>query len=351
VHVFYSDHHHDHAPTGFLHQGRLCPCPEHPERAAILSGAARDAGHELHAPKTFGPEPLRAVHDPDYLDFLATAWTRWQELPDPGPEVVPNVHPGRRMGGRPRAIVGLAGWYQADTACPIGPGTWAAATAAADVALSATRASLDGAPGGVAYAVCRPPGHHAYADLAGGFCYLNNTAIAAQYCLDEGSKRVAILDVDVHHGNGTQGIFYGRNDVLTVSLHGDPADFYPFYAGYADETGQGDGVDCNLNVPLPRGTGDDQYLEHLEGVARRVADYGPDVLLVALGLDASGGDPLAFLNLSTQGFHRVGRAIGTLGLTTVLIQEGGYVSDRLGANLAATLEGFESAREAAHGHA
>ena len=180
--------------------------------------------------------------------------------------------------------------------------------------------------------------------MAGGFCFFNNTAIAAQYCRDRGAGRVAIVDVDVHHGNGTQGIFYQRGDVLTVSLHGDPSEFYPFFAGYREEAGEGDGQDCNVNVPLPRGTGDDVFMAELEDVLSTVHGFHPDVLVVALGLDASEHDPLAFLEITTDGFRRIGEALGAMAMPTVIVQEGGYLSEHLGANLASALAGFESAR-------
>ncbi len=206
--------------------------------------------------------------------------------------------------------------------------------------MHAARLVRDGAD--AAYALCRPPGHHAYADMAGGFCFLNNTAIAAQDLVATG-RRVAILDVDVHHGNGTQGIFYRRADVLTVSLHADPLRFYPFFWGYAAERGEGEGLGANLNIPLPRGTGDAAYLEALARAMRRIRAFAPDALVVALGLDAHEGDPFKGLAITTGGFGRIGAAVRGLGLPTVLVQEGGYLSDDLGANLAAFLQGFSNA--------
>ncbi len=343
--VFHSDRHLEHAPRAFINRGRMKPCPEVPERARILKAAAEVDGHDLADADHFGIEPVRRVHDPAYLTFLENAWQRWTEQPDFSDEVVPNVHPNRNMDIKPRGIIGLAGYYQADTACPIGPGTWAAALASTAVALSAAQSLADGGGAGYAYALCRPPGHHAFADMAGGFCYLNNTAVAAQYCRDQGAARVAVLDVDVHHGNGTQGIFYHRADVLTVSLHGDPSVYYPFYTGYEDEVGRGDGRGFNLNLPLPAGAGDDAYLLRLEQGHERIRSFKPDVLVVALGLDASEHDGHhPFLRVSTEGFARIGAAIARLKLPTVLVQEGGYVSDWLGTNVAAFLREFERAR-------
>jgi acetoin utilization deacetylase AcuC-like enzyme len=191
--------------------------------------------------------------------------------------------------------------------------------------------------------LCRPPGHHAYADMSGGFCFFNNSAVAAAQ-LRLQHERVAILDVDVHHGNGTQGIFYERPDVLTVSIHADPVFFYPFVWGYAHERGAGPGLGANLNIPLPKGTGDDDYIKAIGEAEKTIRAFAPGALVVALGLDASEHDPLAGLAVTTAGFRRIGAAIAGLGLPTVFVQEGGYLSDILGANLTAVLGGFEEAR-------
>jgi acetoin utilization deacetylase AcuC-like enzyme len=342
--IYFSDQHAVHAPGAFVSRGQVTANPEKPARAEALLRAAREAGHELASIKDFGLAPVQAVHDTDYLSFLEHAWRDWSALADHAPEVIPNVHPGRNMGARPRAIVGRAGYYQADCACPIGPGTWEGIQVSANCALSAASQVVGSSGADYAYALCRPPGHHAYADMAGGFCFLNNTAIAAQYCRDQGAAKVAIVDVDVHHGNGTQGIFYARDDVLTVSLHGDPAEFYPFFAGYRDEVGEGNGQGCNINIPLARDTGDDVFMEHLRQVLGKVRDFQPDVLLIALGLDASEHDPLAFMKITAKGFQRIGEALGAIGLPTVIVQEGGYLSEQLGGNLVAALAGFETAR-------
>jgi acetoin utilization deacetylase AcuC-like enzyme len=342
--IYFSDRHSVHAPGAFVSRGQVTASPEKPARAAALLDGARAAGHELAAIRSFGLEPVRAVHDTDYLSFLEHAWQDWSALAEHAPEVIPNVHPGRNMSARPRAIVGRAGYYQADCACPIGPGTWEGIQVSADCALSAASAVMGSDAIDFAYALCRPPGHHAYADMAGGFCFLNNTAIAAQYCREQGAGRVAIVDVDVHHGNGTQGIFYQRRDVLTVSLHGDPADFYPFFAGYRDEIGEGDGRGANINMPLARDSGDAVFLAALNDALEQVRAFEPEVLVIALGLDASEHDPLAFLRITTDGFRRIGEALGAMGMPTVIVQEGGYLSEYLGVNLAAALAGFEAAR-------
>jgi acetoin utilization deacetylase AcuC-like enzyme len=257
--------------------------------------------------------------------------------------VVPNVHPARAHASYPKALAGRAGWHQVDTGCPIGPHTWDAALAATEVAATVADMVLSGEHH--AYALCRPPGHHAYADMAGGFCFLNNTAVAAQR-LRAAHQRVAILDVDVHHGNGTQGIFYERDDVLTVSIHADPDHYYPFFWGHAHEHGTGKGQGFNLNLPLPLGSPDAPWLEAGDKALVRIRDFQPTALVVALGLDASESDPLQGLKVTGTGFHAMAEKIARLGLPTVLVQEGGYLGDDLGRNLVQFLAGFEKGRGA-----
>ena len=339
--VIHSTAHEAHDPQSFISAGRLTASPECPERAHRLFAAVRGAGYEIVPPRDHGADAIVAVHPGDYLDFLRNGLAAWQELPNSGPAMMPNMHPGRHMRARPKSIVGQAGYYMADTACPIGPGTWSAAEAAAQVALTGADLVLGGER--AAYALCRPPGHHAFADQAGGFCFLNNVAIAAQHMRGQ-ADRVAILDVDVHHGNGTQGIFYDRADVFFCSLHGDPAVFYPYYAGYDDERGTGAGTGHNLNLPLPPGTGDDAYLQALATALTAVGDFAPDYLLVSLGLDAQENDPLGILSITTNGFNRMGAAIGALGLPSLIVQEGGYLCDEMADNLLAFLGGFEAVR-------
>ncbi|MCP3854536.1 MAG: histone deacetylase family protein [Actinomycetia bacterium] len=341
--VFHHPGHHRHDPAGYISRGTRIPCPEVPERGDVFLAAVRGAGHQLHQAGEPEEAPIAAVHDAGYLAFLAEAWDHWSALPGHGPEIVPNIHPNRNMSAPPGTIIGRAGVYQADTACPIASGTWESARQSAQCATEAAR-RVGGGEVDRAYALCRPPGHHAYADMAGGFCFVNNSAVAAQTLLDGGAGRVAIVDVDVHHGNGTQGIFYSRDDVLTVSLHGDPTTYYPFYAGFGAERGEGAGTGHNLNVPLPQGTGDDEYLLRLRGALEPLDRFEPDHLVVALGLDASEHDPLAFLAITTDGFRRIAEVVGGLGLPTVLVQEGGYLSEVLGQNLASFLDGFEGAR-------
>ncbi|MEM9048899.1 MAG: histone deacetylase family protein [Pseudomonadota bacterium] len=329
-----------HDPQYFVMNGARRPSPESPERIGVLKSGAEAAGCAFAEPGDAGLAPIAAVHDPAYLVFLKTIYARWQRIPDAGPEVVPNIHPDRRAAGYPASAVGQAGYHQGDTSCPIGPETWASAYAAAQTGLAATKAVLDGAP--AAYALCRPPGHHAFADQAGGFCFLNNAAIAAQ-ALRTAGRRPAILDIDVHHGNGTQGIFYARPDVLTISMHAEPDRFYPFFWGYPQERGAGAGLGANLNLALPRGLADDAYLAAMETAFAHIRAFAADTLVLALGLDAHENDPLKGLAITTPGFARIGAAIAGLGLPVVMVQEGGYLSPALGANLAAFLSGFQEA--------
>ena len=326
-----------HDPQFFLSSGAPRPCPEQPARAQALLAATARMGLPAQAPADRGEAAICAVHPARYLTFLQNIHTRWSRIEGASAEVIPNIHPDRRDVGYPDSAVGQAGYHMTDTSCPIGPHTWGAAYASAQTALEAAEAVRGGAR--AAYALCRPPGHHAFAELAGGFCYLNNSAIAAQYLTDRGA-RVAILDVDLHHGNGTQGIFYDRGDVLTVSIHADPIRYYPFFWGYAAETGEGPGEGANLNLPLERGTGDAGFLAALDTALARVAAFAPTHLVLALGLDAYEGDPFAGLAVTTPGFGQIGRAIAALGLPTVIVQEGGYLCPELGQNLEAVLQSF-----------
>lgn len=329
-----------HDPKHFMANGVIKPSPEQPERIARLTEGATAAGCEVVAPQDAGLGPIAALHSPEYVTFLRNIYPRWQRIDGAGEEVIPNIHPAGRSDNYPKSAVGQAGYHQADTACPIGAGTWEAAYWSAQTAV--TGADMLAAGEQAAYALCRPPGHHAFGDLAGGFCFLNNAGIAAERLRSKG-LRAAILDVDVHHGNGTQGIFYDRDDVLTVSIHADPVRFYPFFWGHADERGTGRGTGYNLNLPLARGTGDDAYLKTLDVALERVVNFGADVVVVALGLDAYENDPLRGLAITTPGFGRIGAAIARLGMPTLFVQEGGYLCEELGQNLTSVLTGFEEA--------
>lgn len=331
-----------HAPRFFLQRGRLRDNFEVPARAQALLEGCGALGLEVVAPPPAERTALEAVHPPEFLDWLAEAPAAWAlaggEL---GTEVVPNIHPTPEMlanGARPgSSAIGRAGWYGADTSCPIMAHTWAAAQAAAACAIAAAD---EVAQNRDSYALARPPGHHAYAARAGGHCYLNNAAIATERLIARGARRVAVLDIDSHHGNGTQGIFWQRDDVLFTSLHGEPAGYYPWYVGHADELGAGPGAGFNRNFPLARGTDDLAWLAALDAALRLVEKHGADALVVSLGFDASRDEPLNYLAISPDGFARAGAAIGKLALPAAFIQEGGYNVDQLGRLLQVFLEAF-----------
>lgn len=338
--AFYAAEQKRHNPKAFLSSGAPQPNPEQPERVERLLSGARAAGCEILRPRDHGLGPIAAVHTPEYLDFLEHIYARWQRIAEASEEVIPNIHPLARNGRYPASAVGQAGYHMADTACPISGETWESVCWSAWSAVDAADAAMAGER--AAYALSRPPGHHAFADVAGGFCFVNNSAVAAQRFLSS-SARVVILDIDLHHGNGTQGIFYQRADVLTISIHADPVRFYPFFWGHADERGEGPGLAYNLNLPLERKSGDAEFLAALDVAFRRIRAYAPDALVVALGLDAFEGDPFGGLSVSTPGFARIGEAIAGLGLPTAIVQEGGYLCDALSDNLTSFLTGFGGA--------
>jgi acetoin utilization deacetylase AcuC-like enzyme len=326
-----------HAPRFFLMRGRVRPNFEVPARAAALGEGLAALGIAAVVPPAAPHVALLRAHEPRYLDFLRDAPAEWAALPDPGEEVIGNVHPTPEMiaqGARqPAGLVGRAGWFTADTACPIGPGTWEAALGAAACAHAAAE---EAAAGRTAYALCRPPGHHAYAARAGGHCYINNAAVAVETLRAAGAARVAVLDIDSHHGNGTQGIFWKRADVLTVSVHGDPHRYYPWFVGHAGERGAGPGTGCNLNLPLAQSTGDEAWLAAIGHGLRAIADFRADALVLSLGFDASAQEPLGFLRVTPDGFARAAEAISGARLPTAIIQEGGYAVEVIGT----LLEGF-----------
>ena len=335
--AYYAAEQKKHDPKAFRASGGVASNPETPERVERLLAGAKAAGCEIVRPRDHGLGPIAAVHTPEYLDFLEHIHPRWIRAEGATAEVVPSIHPIARDGAYPASAIGQAGYHMADTSCPISAETWESALWSAWSAVEATDAVRGG--NRVSYALCRPPGHHAFADVAGGFCFINNSAVAAQRLLKD-AARVAIVDVDLHHGNGTQGIFYARPDVLTVSLHVDPVRFYPFYWGHVDERGQGPGLGYNMNLPLPRRTADAEFLDALDAGLKRVRAFSPDAVVVALGLDAFEGDPFGGLSVTTPGFARIAERIAALGLPTVIVQEGGYLCDELGGNLTSFLTGF-----------
>jgi acetoin utilization deacetylase AcuC-like enzyme len=345
--IFYDETHRLHNPAFEVFDGgQRVPYLESPERMERILKAIRGMNDaEILAPRDFGLDPIRAVHSDAYLAFLASAWTEWLAA---SPEtaaaadktaLLPATFAAKRD-HLPESILGKAGFFLLDLSVPIVEGTYKAALASANCALSAAECIAPSAVHGPrsAFALCRPPGHHAGREIAGGYCFLNNAAIAAQWLTRFG--RVAILDVDYHAGNGTQDIFYSRSDVLTISIHADPSFEYPYYAGYAQETGAGDGLGFHRNFPLPAGTNDTAYLTILNQALEQISEYAPSSLVVSLGMDTYSGDPLGTFKLTREGIGEIGHRIAALNLPTAVIMEGGYNTDELGKNVAAFLEQF-----------
>jgi len=325
-----------HEPKSFLFRGRMRAPQEVAARIRPLLDAVARLGFELCEPPDRGMAPLQAVHSDAYLEFLRTAHAQWTaQGADWGEEVISNVYV--REPNALRGILALAGAYQADGACPIGEHTWRAAYASAQSAIAAAHEVLDG--GASAYALCRPPGHHARPAAAGGFCYLNNAAIAAQL-LRARHERVAILDTDMHHGQGVQEIFWERPDVLYVSVHGDTTNFYPAVTGFDEERGAGKGAGFNRNFPMPHGSDEATFFAHVDRAIGAVREFRPTALVFALGFDVYERDPQARVAVSNAGFRTLGARVRSLELPTVIVQEGGYFIDALERNCTEFFEGF-----------
>ena len=333
-----------HAPRFEFFRGERVPCFEGPARADFVEQALRARGHALRMPEVDSTPQLERIHTPRYLCFLRTAWDQWLALGAANADVqpFPSVWPVRtlRSDVEPANFTARLGLYSMDNGSPLSAGTWAAAKMAADAAVSAAQA-LQGGERAV-FCATRPPGHHAGPNFMGGYCFLNNAAVAAQTLRDGGAARVAVLDVDYHHGNGTQAIFYDRADVLFVSIHGDPRTEYPFYLGHADETGAGEGAGFNLNLPLAAGSSAATWFGALDVACERIAQYRADALVVSLGLDTFAGDPISTFKLQGDDFSRLGSRLQALGLPSAFILEGGYAAAELGDNAVAVIEGFES---------
>lgn len=346
--TFFNDSHQAHAPEFEFFRGERVACFETPARAEYVKARLAERGHALRCAHVDSSAVLSKVHTPRYLAFLEHAWRDWLALA-PGNDrrqPFPSAWPVRSLRSdiEPLNFIARLGLYSIDNGSPLSAGTWQAAKAGADAAASAA-ALVSTGPSGARAAFCcsRPPGHHAGADFMGGYCFLNNAAVAVQSLRDTGVARVAILDVDYHHGNGTQSIFYARADVLCVSLHGDPLTEYPFYLGHADETGQGEGNGFNLNLPLPAGCSSLRWFQALEQACLRIGRYRADALVVSLGLDTFEEDPISKFALKSGDFSRLGRRLGALGLPTVFVLEGGYAAAALGINAVNVIEGFEEA--------
>lgn len=337
--AFFHDDQLLHHPQTYFSRGRMRTPQEVPARSTALVAAARELGFDVCAPADAGTQPLLAVHRFEYLQFLRGAHARWKALPeDWGDEVMSNVFV--RENNPLRGVLAEAGRYLADGSCPVGAHTWSSAYWSAQSAIAATDAVLAGAP--AAWAMCRPPGHHARADAAGGFCYLNNAAVAAQR-LRGRHARVLVLDTDMHHGQGIQEIFYDRSDVMYISIHGDPENFYPAVAGFADERGSGAGTGYNLNLPMPHRSPESVFFDQLAVALRAIDLYEPDALVLALGFDIYEKDPQAMVGVSSEGFLRLGAAVRGVGVPTVVVQEGGYHLEDLQRNASRFFAGFARA--------
>jgi len=337
VYIVYTDRHKRHATDAVCCEERPFDTEEVPARADIILSAVQAAQlGPVTAPTDHGVEPILAVHEADFVHFLRTVYAEHSAYYGQAEPVFTWVFATRHRGRKPKGLLGLMGYYALGWGTPILEGTWEAAYWSAQCALSAADHARAGQR--AAYALCRPPGHHAAADLYGGFCYLNNAAIAARYL--QADARVAILDIDYHHGNGTQAIFYTDPAVLYCSLHAHPDDDYPYYWGAADERGEGAGAGYNRNWPLPQGTGDDGYLSVLDAALAAVREFAPRYLVVSAGLDIAAGDPVGNFRVTTSGLREIGRRIARLGLPTVVVQEGGYLLDTLGQNAVAFLQAF-----------
>ncbi len=323
-----------HAPSIEMHNGRIEVCAETPARArAIL-----DAIAPTEVPRDQGEGPLLRVHPQAYLDFVKSAHTDWLAAGREG-DALPYTFPvARRRQISLDRIDARLGRYSYDTCTPITEGTWTSAYWNVQTALSGLDALLGGER--AAFALCRPPGHHCGADYMGGYCYLNTAAVAAEAAIAAGKDRIAILDIDYHHGNGTQDIFYARGDVLFVSIHADPATDYPFYWGHADETGEGSGEGATVNLPLPRGTGIGKYRAALDKALERITAFAPDLLVCSFGADTYVKDPISYFAVETEDYPAIARSIAALGRPTLIVMEGGYAVDALGQNVAAFLSGF-----------
>ena len=345
--VVWTELHRLHSPLHEINMGQPIPTYEKPSRAdTIHDQLATDARFRFVDPTDHGRSPIEAVHHAGLIDFLDGAWDELHARTGRTeffPEAM--LHPALRAGMGPAplpvdAVSGLGYWCY-ETATPLAEGTYRAARASVDVALTAAEIVVGGAR--FAYGLCRPPGHHAAADVFGGFCFFNNAAIVAHHVAATTGSKVTVLDVDYHHGNGTQEIFYERDDVQFVSLHGDPKRAYPWYIGHAEETGSGAGRGTTVNVPLPAETPDDVYEIRLADVLSRIAAFGPSLVVLSLGVDTYWNDPISDLALTTEGYRRSGKLLGELGLPVVVLQEGGYDVEAIGRNVHAWLDGLLAA--------
>lgn len=338
--TIYSDEHRLQDAQAELNEGKLMPPFENPKRAEQILVQVQQANLGLVLPpKQFGLEPILQVHDRRFVSFLQIAWQQW--VASYGEfDALPLNWAVRtmRQDRIPETIEGKLSYYSFDAGTPIIAGTWQAAQSAVDVALTGQDLLVNGEQS--VFALCRPPGHHAARDFYGGYCFLNNAAIAAQALIDAGAERVAILDVDYHHGNGTQAIFYDRSDVLFVSIHADPSHSFPYFLGFADETGIESGAGYNCNYPLPLGTDWENYVPTLAHALQAVQDYSPEAIVVSLGVDTYEKDPISSFRLTIDNYYQMGEKIAQLQKPTLIVMEGGYALEAIGMNVVSFLQGF-----------
>lgn len=336
----FSESHRLHFGQFELIDGQFVTPFECPQRLDIIMGRVAEAGlGKIVEPQEFGLDPIARIHAPEFIEFMRTAHDCWKQSHG-DTDAMPICWPTRTLRQKPPAeIDGLLSYYSFDAGTPITAGTWTAITASVNVALTGVELIQRGETS--VFSACRPPGHHAAADIYGGYCFFNNAAIAAQALLDGGAGRVALLDVDYHHGNGSQSIFYNRCDVLYVSLHGDPRQEFPYFLGYADETGSGAGDGYNCNFPMPWGTGWDDYGESLDLGLGRIRKFSPDVLVVSLGVDTFEKDPISNFKLKSERFLEIGSRIARkIDCPCLFVMEGGYAVDEIGINVVNLLSGY-----------
>ncbi len=342
--IFYSEAHRKHFPAFEVFDGgKRVPYLENPDRMdQILKAIHKTTWAEINEPNDFGLDPILAVHDKEYINFLTSCWSEWL---DSDPEIastpeasvfLPATFALRRKTRPTKSLHGRAGYYMMDLSACIVAGTYQAALASANCALTAAEFISHSNSAASSFALCRPPGHHAGKDYAGGYCFINNASVAANWLSSKG--KVVILDIDYHAGNGTQDIFYERNDVLTISIHGDPDYEYPHYIGFADETGAGIGLGFHKNFPLPSGTNDEKYLSTIDEALNMIKKFAPNYLVLSTGMDTFDGDPLGKFKVTHNGFAEIGTRIASLGLPTAVIMEGGYANQALGDNIVTLLE-------------
>ncbi len=338
--AFFDERQLGHKPEVYYRGGAPMPHPEQPQRAILIRDMLLANGFPVEAPGDFGLGPIKAVHDPAYVDFFADAYARFLAEAPEGALGIPTRHPGTRRGRCPTDINGAMGWWMTDTSTPLTENTYEAIYWSAQTAVSAAKDVMDGAR--ASYGLSRPPGHHAMTDCSNGFCFYNNACIAAHHMRGRWGK-VALLDVDVHTGNGSLDIFYDRGDVFFCSLHPDPAVYPTFYLGYADETGEGDGLGASLNEVLNMGDGEGEVMAALDRGIAAIQTFEAEALVVSLGFDMAADDPLAAVDVYPEGFAEMARRIAAMGLPTVLIQEGGYLGPSLRTNAEAFLTAFRDA--------